>query len=423
MLFRSSLIVGVMTDRNDISTFVALDSISNVSLHRWEEIIVPLDQYTGNGEFIALRTACPDTTHTFKFTIDAFNVEAIPSCSNNLTIDVDSLRSHSFILNAQGLNMGEKWHLKIYSEDVNSISEELPDILDTVMTNSSILIEQLIEQSNYYVLTRVICSNNDSSNWSRPYIVTTGCDVDILPYSQDFSSFLPRCWTRGYGPLEEIARNGNLYETYGGWYTGRAGYGLSTQHAKVNSNFSANYDWLISPTIHVNQGMTLSFDLALTDGYTANPVEDITNQPDDRFIVIVSTNDGATWDTTRMTVWKDSIGADYQYSMIPHTGRNYQINLSHYVGENILIGFYAESTIYNSVNDLHLGNILIEAIEPTLIIDTICQGNYYNNHGFDIDASELQGSGTFNFTNITPLVSGIDSVTVRSEERRVGKEC
>lgn len=47
------IIVGVMTDKNDITTFVPVDTCTMWGCETFEEFIVSLDKYTGNGHFIA----------------------------------------------------------------------------------------------------------------------------------------------------------------------------------------------------------------------------------------------------------------------------------------------------------------------------------------------------------------------------------
>ncbi len=54
--YAGALIVGVMRDRNDASTFVAVDTVMAESADSWNTVTVDFDNYRGNGHYIALRS-------------------------------------------------------------------------------------------------------------------------------------------------------------------------------------------------------------------------------------------------------------------------------------------------------------------------------------------------------------------------------
>ena len=128
-------------------------------------------------------------------------------------------------------------------------------------------------------------------------------------------------------------------------------YGWQGPHAKLNIYSTSRHYWLVTPQVSISAPTVGSFYLALTDYNNNDPIEDASAQADDRFIVVMSTDNGVTWDQTNMAVWNDVTG-DYGFSSIPTRGTRYSVNLSHYVGQNILIGFYGESTVSGGDNDL-----------------------------------------------------------------------
>jgi hypothetical protein len=117
----------------------------------------------------------------------------------------------------------------------------------------------------------------------------------------------------------------------------------------------------VSPAIDLSQlsSPALTFDLALTDYASADPIEDTTAQADDKFMVIISTDYGATWTTANATVWNNSGDGDYVYNAISHTGDSITIPLSQYAGQTIRIAFYGESTQSGGDNDLHIANVAV----------------------------------------------------------------
>ena len=54
--------------------------------------------------------------------------------------------------------------------------------------------------------------------------------------------------------------------------------------------------------------------------------------------------------------------------------------------------------------------ITVLPLDSTILYDTVCQNHAYIKHGFDISASELQESGTFEFQDTIPNAMGCDSI-------------
>ena len=104
--------------------------------------------------------------------------------------------------------------------------------------------------------------------------------------------------------------------------------------------------------------------MALTK-YSGNlqPVVD-SLQRDDKFIVLISTDNMTTW--TILREWNNS-GSSYVYNNITCSaeGENVSIDLSAYVGQRVRIAFYGESTNPEGMantggdNNLHIDNVVI----------------------------------------------------------------
>ena len=244
------------------------------------------------------------------------------------------------------------------------------------------------------------------SGWSSVGTGSTSCGVIIPPYVQNFSSGVPPdCWSRFSGLL-----GSTLTASTSGWGLTTSNYGLQGNHAKINIWSTSPRYWLVTPLVAISNPTIVSFDLALTDYGNGDPIEDATAQADDRFIVVMSTDNGATWDQTNMVVWNDVTG-DYGYSNIPTTGTGYSVNLSHYIGQNILIGFYGESTVSGGDNDLHLGNISINEVQSVSVTGEVCAGYPYAGNGFNISASEVATAGNYTFSRVgRNLVTEVDTV-------------
>jgi hypothetical protein len=133
--------------------------------------------------------------------------------------------------------------------------------------------------------------------------------------------------------------------------------GVFDNHARCN--IYGNYQrWLVTPAFTLSSS-TFTFDMALTV-YTSSSSASPTpgNQPDDKFVVLVSTDNMATWTILRQ--W-DNAGSEYVYDSITNdaNGEAVSIDLSAFVGQTVRIAFYGESTVSNGDNNLHIDNVVI----------------------------------------------------------------
>ena len=204
--------------------------------------------------------------------------------------------------------------------------------------------------------------NSATVNWtgdSESYTVkyrTAAC-VDGLGESFDTSS-IPSGWTMYTGKLADVMSNPDkLASATSGWYFG-SNNGVFDSHARVNI-YSNNQKWLVTPAVTIPENGGLSFDLALTAYSGSNVPAPQTTGTDDKFIVLISTDDKATWTILRQ--WDNEEGSTYVYNNIANTatGENVSINLSSYAGQSAYIAFYGESTVSNADNNLHIDNVAI----------------------------------------------------------------
>ena len=177
-------------------------------------------------------------------------------------------------------------------------------------------------------------------------------------FSEEFGSSLPTGWTK-YGGLVNgvVEGNAELNTTS----ISSPAWRIST-YAFGNYNLTLNIyggscnRWIVTPGITLANGSVLNFDLALTDYGNSNAIEDNTAQSDDRFVVLITDDDGASWNILRE--WNNS-GSSYVYNDIATSGENVAIDLSNYTGA-VKIAFYGESTVgSNGDNDIHIDNVII----------------------------------------------------------------
>ena len=125
----------------------------------------------------------------------------------------------------------------------------------------------------------------------------------------------------------------------GGWNFGTSN-GVFDSHARMNVYSTYKY-WLVTPATALAANAGLSFDLALT-AYSGTLPSAQTTGTDDRFVVLVTTDDMATW--TILREWNNS-GSSYVYNNIATAGEHVNIDLSAYAGQtNVVVGFCYIST-------------------------------------------------------------------------------
>jgi len=207
------------------------------------------------------------------------------------------------------------------------------------------------------------------TGYSDSYTVEYQTAKSAIGFYEEFDgTSCPEGWTMYTGLLTETAGTATATLTSSGyaWSFG-SGNGVFDNHARVNI-YNNNQRWLVTPKIEVT-GNTLSFDMALTK-YSGNlqPV-DQTLQQDDKFIVLISTDNMETW--TILREWNNS-GSSYVYNNITCSaeGEQVSINLNDYVGQTVHIAFYGESTNPQGMantggdNNLHIDNVLCGTIIP-----------------------------------------------------------
>ena len=228
-------------------------------------------------------------------------------------------------------------------------------------TDNSYLMTNLDASTTYDVYVANLCT--DDTLESVTITFTTLCTAEIAPYSETFAGFntsVSPCWERYSGLANTVFNGGALTPYTGGWYFTSSNV-FPLGHPKINIyGTSCNY-WLVSPSIDLSQltNPTLMFSLALTDYNNTDPIEQIGNQTDDKFMVIISTDNGTTWSAANATVWDNTGSGNYSYDSISTTGEDIAISLSQYAGQTIRIAFYGESTVAGGDNDLHIADVVV----------------------------------------------------------------
>lgn len=203
---------------------------------------------------------------------------------------------------------------------------------------------------------------NCTDNFSDTVIITlnTACEALTFPFAEDFSASVNDnpCWAGASKLASEVFAGQPLTLTTPGWtYASAVRDGIPAGHYYKNVYGVSCYSWMITPEIDLDSvtSPVLTFDAVLTKWNAAQPAQgDIT---DDKFLVIVSTDGGQTWDST------NAFSVDLN-TLIDTVYHSVSVNLSAFVGNTVRIAFYAESTVAGGDNDLHIDNISLATSTP-----------------------------------------------------------
>ena len=277
------------------------------------------------------------------------------SCDLPAGLSVLSLTSTSALLNWTGNADNYNIYYKVASATEWDSIENVPaDTAGYVLAN-------LTPSTTYNWYVAAVCDDGTLISSTATGTFTTSCGAFTAPFVQGFdASSLPQCWGQYTGLASNVFAGGVLTSTTSGWnfYNTQV---FGAHHARLNIYGTSVNRWLVTPAIDLSAltTPTLTFDLALTAWNSAAAISNPNGQPDDKFMVIVSTDDGVTWSAANATVWSnDSIG-DYIYNQIPAAGQEITISLADYANQTVRIAFYGESTVENGDNDLHVDNVVV----------------------------------------------------------------
>jgi len=179
------LIVGVMTNPTDASTFVPVDTVypSSSSVTTWIEQEVVFSGYNGTGQYIAFKNAYT-STYCYAY-IDNLSVDLIPSCPKPQNLHVVNATTSSIELGWTEVGSATTWEIAYGAPgfDPNGTSATT-----VTATSNPFTVTNLNSSTTYEFHVRALCSGSDISPWSNSLQAATTMTPTGLPYTADFST-------------------------------------------------------------------------------------------------------------------------------------------------------------------------------------------------------------------------------------------
>ena len=179
-----TLVIGVISNPADKTTFVPVDTlITNTGSYGTYEF--PLNNYTGNGHYIALMAPRPASSYNSGY-VDNIEVGLIPTCPKPHNLHAVDVTINSVELGWTEMGSATSWEIAYGAPgfDPDDASEA------TVVTASTnpFTVQNLNSSTNYEFYVRSLCSSTDISYWSSNLEVATTMTPVALPYTADFST-------------------------------------------------------------------------------------------------------------------------------------------------------------------------------------------------------------------------------------------
>ena len=344
--------VGTLDNNSSTAVFTPLQSVDIATT--FQKYAVSFSGYSGTDQFIGIRVI---NASTFSYAyIDNVVWELIPSCVEPSTIVASNIMSSTAQIDWTAPSSGSPVSYDVYYNSTNTspTGTTTPSIAGVSGTTANL--SGLSSSTNYYVWVRSNCGTGGMSSWSPAYTFATACGVVTAPTAapQTFVTAIspPLCWSRAQGLLttpvtfSSTATSGWVIDDYLNVTT------PVNKCIKINIYGTARKEWLMTPSYDLGTGgnLQMEFDIALTNW---NGTAATTLGSDDKAVVLISIDNGVTWDPVNALRTWDATTA------ISNTGEHIIIPLSSYSG-TVMFAFYGESTVTNADNDLFIDNFEIK---------------------------------------------------------------
>ena len=387
-----TLSVGYMTDLNNTSTFVPVTSISAAQIgdNSYHFFNIPFNNVAtdlNSSYFIAFKYKTSAAWHWY---VDDVTVEEIPDCMVPYDLTVNSVTESSANLSWLGNSDSYIVYYKP-TADTNWMMVENA----TLDSLNGFNLPNLLPNTNYQWYVAAVCDDATMVESMTTSSFKTNCGTYTAPFNETFNTAaaLPDCWEMYTGMASDVFNGTPLTSATSGWEFSND-HAFGENHATLNiQGTSCNY-WLVTPNIDLGgiASPILMFDLALTYHNDDCSIFDPYGQQDDQFIVLFSSDSGATWSAENAISWGYGSSHDHPYRFIPNTGQTIVIPLSEYAGQAIRIAFYGQSTIANGNNDIHIDNVLIRE-NPSCMPPTLLKASNITTNSAHLSWSE-NGSAT-----------------------------
>ena len=161
------LIVGVMTDPDDMATFQPIDTVA-IGQNYMEHYIVSLENFRGPGQFVTLVDYSPSASQHWTAYLDDIVLCELPPCPSINNITITGITSNSVTLSIDSTRGAVAW--QVCADTVGSAPSALPLPIWT-SPNGTV---PLVPLTTNYLWARTLCVKGDTSEWFGPVSAEPG---------------------------------------------------------------------------------------------------------------------------------------------------------------------------------------------------------------------------------------------------------
>lgn len=194
------LIVGVMSDPDDFSTFIPVDTVQIVEPFYIDRKEIFFDHYQGSGTYIAILSDYVGD-NTCHLDVDDLVLEIAPSCLAPSGLKAINMGQNSVTLSWTPANGEQAWEIAYGTDDFDPDSTENIFVANT----NPFTLTGLSDGTFYGFYVRAVCSPGEYSEWSPLGYAFTRCapmSVASQPYQESFDSYTTGISTSLYTPIE-----------------------------------------------------------------------------------------------------------------------------------------------------------------------------------------------------------------------------
>ncbi|MFI3297180.1 MAG: fibronectin type III domain-containing protein [bacterium] len=279
----------------DITTAVPIDTLYSTTAYAWENFIVSLEGYSGEGRNIAISTLFRNTsTSNTIFYVDDISIEKVERCSPISAMRIDETNSTDATISwsSVGAPIGSTWTIELYSSQKTDESEPVKTY---TATSTSYVMDGLESAVGYYAYIRLNSDECPDAEWSS-YLYFKTVLVTTIPYSNDFSLESTGC---GNGPLNWYTYNptqtSDSYNCYDPYVDSSSSYWTSLDGVCTTPYLRFSLSWNSAATVanyavlpvldadYDISNLTISFYAGYggATGYVHNLAVGIMTDPDD----------------------------------------------------------------------------------------------------------------------------------------------
>jgi hypothetical protein len=392
--YSKSIIVGTMTDPEDASTFVAIDTVSydgtlttsdeatEANNYLFQQMKVELVGATG--PYVAFMTSFyakgSETRQNNDYLwLDDIALERRQECKAPTELTVTKLGAVEAELSWEG---GDSIYILQVSTDPYFV-EDTAFVFNDMVATMPYTVTGLEQKTTYYWRVMAICTGNkgESDFAKKESFKTLRSPYFYEPFNTAVSTSE---WTFSNSKADDILNKASV--SFGsdnsyGFKRNTNNYGLNGSHY-TSVGYYIDYNWMITPEFYLpeNDSVHFSMDLALTacntsHAATANAVTESDMANDFYLMVVVSEDGGKTWKSENiLKKWQNTNPEGSQLREISATGENVRFSLAAYAGKNVRIGIYREAkTSVSTGIAVHVDNVRLAYFDKVVEQASGCQ--------------------------------------------------